>query len=147
MNIPKIYQLFKSALIEKDGTNSVYGSIKRWAALILLFYAGEIVNAGLIPGGSLHFGTWLNLAWNHSPIDRDTLTVILKAVGTYVLGGATITTLSNVTQNYHNKKFAASSLNVQATTYGAPTAGNPNGTPNSTTNVVETTPPVDPAQS
>lgn len=105
-NIPKLWQLIKTTLIEKDGTNQVYGSIKRYAAWILLIYAGEIINAGMIPGGSLHLGAFLNLSWNHCAIDRETLSLVLNALGTYVLGGATVTAVANTFQNYHNVKYA-----------------------------------------
>lgn len=105
MNIPALWALIKSTLIEKDGTTNTYGSIKRWAAWILLGLVCLVIFASLLPGGSLHFGTWLNLQWNHHACDETVLTDLLKAIGTYILGGATITAFSNTIQNYHNAKF------------------------------------------
>lgn len=105
MNPIKLWFLIKSTLIEKDNTNPVYGSIKRWLAWILAGLVILVVIAGLIPGGSLHIGTFLNFSWNHNPTDTNTLSILLKAIGMYVLGGATVSMLNNTITNYHNQKY------------------------------------------
>jgi hypothetical protein len=85
----------------------VYGSIKRWAAWILLGLVCLVIFASLLPGGSVHLGTWLSLSWNHKPCDETVLTDLLKAIGTYILGGATVSMIGNTVQNFHNQKYGS----------------------------------------
>lgn len=105
MNQQSLWSLIKTTLIEKDGTNTTYGSIKRWGAWILFAYAGFVIFAGLLPSGCFHISTWFILNWHHQPIDRETLKILVEAIGTYILGGATITMANNTIQNYHNQKY------------------------------------------
>jgi hypothetical protein len=115
MNIPNLWQLIKSTLIEKDGTNT-YGSIKRWGAWILFFYAGLVIFVGLLPSCSFHISTWFNLTWNHKPIDTVTLQILLTAIGTYILGGATVSMIGNTIQNYHTQKYGSDTPPTTPTT-------------------------------
>lgn len=103
----KLWYLIKTTLIEKDGTTTSYGSIKRWGAWILFFYCGLIILAGLLPSGSINWA-WchIQLSWHHCAIDIKTLSALLEAIGTYILGGATISAVSSTVQNFHNQKYS-----------------------------------------
>lgn len=98
----KLWELIKTTLIEKDGTTPVYGSIKRWAAWILLFCVVLSVIQGLLPGGSLHIGSFLNLNWQHKDCNMDVLKALLEATGTYILTGQLLSNVTDTIQNYHN---------------------------------------------
>ena len=105
MNTQSLWLTIKQTLLEKSDSGTLTGSIKRWAAWILLFLVSLTVIQGLIPGGSIHLGTFLNFAWNHQPSDMKVLTALLTATGTYVLTGQAISNITDTIQNYHNTKY------------------------------------------
>jgi hypothetical protein len=116
-----LWTIFKQTFLEKN-TDTPIGSIKRGIAWVLVLYAGEIINAGLLPGGSIHIGTFLNLSWNHKDINLDSLKVVLAAIGTYVLTGQMLSNVTDTIQHRNTVKYG-----------GDDTTTTPTNTPANTT--------------
>jgi hypothetical protein len=104
MDTQSLWTIIKQTLLEKSGDN-IFGSIKRWVAWILLFLVCCIVISSLIPSGSIHIGTWLNVSWHHIKVDMPVLTSLLTAMGTYILTGQALTNVTDTIQHYNEKRF------------------------------------------
>jgi predicted oxidoreductase (fatty acid repression mutant protein) len=101
----KLWQIIKETLLEKSSIDptTTFGSIKRWAAWILLFLVFSVVINSLVPSFSLHIGSFvLNREQEANKVDMSVLNALLTAIGTYILGGQMISNVTDTIQNYHN---------------------------------------------
>ena len=105
-----LWLTIKQTLLEKSGETQ-FGSIKRWAAWILLSLIVLSVIAGLIPGGSIHIGTYLNLSWNHQPADMSVVNALLAATGTYILTGQALSNITDTIQHRNTVKYTDTQVN------------------------------------